>query len=437
MRSAPNIVRLSYQVKNLIKCGYNLSTGNNLCIPVSTVMFMYDQDEAEELFQEGQRLLRDGRFQPAVDLFWQAVNADPDHCESWYYHASAIYVLCEHELPNYEHGYEHALESYEKFLDLALDNFEIDEEMLYEAYFHRGTIYFRFGKEELALESLDEALNIEPNSAQALLLRGIILSNLQKYELALISLEKSSELEPGNFTAWYYKGNVFYNFNQSEPALESYEKALGLDSNYPKAWFQKALCLEKMGQYEEAVKSFEQALQLNPRMYEAWYERGMNLGRLGRDQEAIDSFDKCLAIEPNYPYALQRKGQALEFLGRYHEAYESIYRLTRVAPFANHVWIMLGGILQRLQRYDAAMEVNNMSVALINNDWCNAGVMFFNLERYQDAIFCFERSLKEKPGDCKAWEYRILSLEALGKHEEKQSCLEQAWRKGCLLPSNN
>ena len=58
--------------------------------------------------------------------------------------------------------------------------------------------------------------------------------------------------------------------------------------------------------------------------------------------------------------------------------------------------------------------------------WYNKGMTSAKLEKYQDAIFCFDTSIKINPNDANAWHNKGTTLGNMGKIDEAIFCLEKA-----------
>lgn len=98
--------------------------------------------------------------------------------------------------------------------------------------------------------------------ARGLARRGAALANLGRSEEALNSLNRALEMDPNDAAAWIGKGNVFIPMGQLDEALFCFDKAIELNPNLAAAWQGKGKALRKMGRDAEARNAFSQSESL-------------------------------------------------------------------------------------------------------------------------------------------------------------------------------
>jgi tetratricopeptide (TPR) repeat protein len=166
--------------------------------------------------------------------------------------------------------------------------------------------------------------NVQLSREELLIKKAIIEGNryvnIGKYEEAIESYDQALDMDPNYAIPWYNKGSVLDYLGKPEEAIESFDQALDIDPNYADAWNNKGIALGELGNYEEAIESFDQALDIDPNYSNAWYNKGNALCDVARYEEAIECYDQALDIDPNYAKAWNNKGNALYNLGRYEEA---------------------------------------------------------------------------------------------------------------------
>jgi tetratricopeptide (TPR) repeat protein len=116
-------------------------------------------------------------------------------------------------------------------------------------------IYLYAGKDQEALESLNIAIQGDPNNHNLHFAKGTVLDKTGKKSEAAIAYKKAIELSPDYFDAYYNLGAMYFN-----EAAELANKANEIKSNteYAKA---KAVFDAK---FKEAMPYLEKAHQLNP-----------------------------------------------------------------------------------------------------------------------------------------------------------------------------
>ncbi|HBE32507.1 MAG TPA: peptidase C14, partial [Cyanobacteria bacterium UBA11368] len=66
----------------------------------------------------------------------------------------------------------------------------------YLIYFYRGNAYYFKGEYDLAIEDLNEALKLNPNSAKAFYNRGVAYGNKGEYDRAIADFTAAINLNP-------------------------------------------------------------------------------------------------------------------------------------------------------------------------------------------------------------------------------------------------
>lgn len=151
-----------------------------------------------------------------------------------------------------------------------------------------------------ALACLDRALVIDASVLDAWFERGLLLQKLGRQEEALFSYERALQLDPGCVAAHANRGNVLSDMGRTEAALKAYQRALELAPQSVVALVNHGATLLKLGRGEEALDSFAAALRLQPDHADAWANQGNVQFQLGQDQAALASYTWAQAIDPGH-----------------------------------------------------------------------------------------------------------------------------------------
>lgn len=194
------------------------------------------------------------------------------------------------------------------------------------AWFAKGTAFHEQGKNNEAIQSLDEAIMIapqnDPNLAFAWAAKGSTLDALGKYDEAIQAYDEAIMLDPNNpaiANAWNLKGGTLDRQGKYDEAIQASNEALRLDPNLADAWNTKGYALYDLGKYDEAIQACDEAIMLNPTNAQYWSNKGRALIELGKYDDAIQALDEALRLDPNYFEALLNRGLALKSLGRLNE----------------------------------------------------------------------------------------------------------------------
>ena len=203
---------------------------------LQTLMGLYNQGEAQQVFEQAQKLTKKypealalwnlmgasgvqiGQLDQAVLAFQNAINIKPDYATAYNNMGNALKDQGKHE---------EAIEAYSKALSIKPDFAEV--------YYNMGIALKDYGKEEEAIEAYSKAINIQPDYAAAHFNMGLALKAQGKIQ----------------------------------EAIEAYSKAISIDPNDPESYNNIGIALKDQGKEEEAIEAYNTALLIKPDYVEA------------------------------------------------------------------------------------------------------------------------------------------------------------------------
>lgn len=176
-------------------------------------------------------------------------------------------------------------------------------------YTQRAAILLAVGDIQSALDDIDQALALSPQSGTPLALKSIIALTRNDKQQARSLAQKAVELEPKSPAA-----RVALSFAQQaafdiEGARESIQKALELSPDDPLAWARLSELELSSGNLDEALEAARKAEALDPELSHTKMVLGFaQLMQIDVD-EAKESFNKAINLDPSAP--LPRLGMGL------------------------------------------------------------------------------------------------------------------------------
>jgi len=149
----------------------------------------------------------------------KAIELSPDHFDMY---ATKIYV----SLAN-----DNMKDEVMTLIDEMMEKFPQVRKSLYQM---KSFTYYAMGKYLEVIKTLDEALDLYPDSPGLLNNRAISLSNLGRYNEAIESIEKAIELDPLDANLYDSYGEVLMISKNYKGAIEKFTQAL--EAN-PRGWF--------------------------------------------------------------------------------------------------------------------------------------------------------------------------------------------------------
>lgn len=193
-----------------------------------------------------------------------------------------------------------------------------------------------------AIECFEQAIDLEPDYAQAYAMMAIAYSNLGA----------TGQLKPEKAAGF---------------ASQYSDKALNLDSTIAESHIAKArvyLFYEK--KWEAAYESLQKAIQLNPAATESYRLMGYYYIVVGKKDEAVKILEKALEIDPLSTVINNYLGEAYAMEGRFDDAYHIAEKQLEINP-----------------KMRLAIEMKGWSLGM-KGDWEKAAGLFHEVHRLAD-----------------------------------------------------
>jgi predicted TPR repeat methyltransferase len=152
-----------------------------------------------------------------------------------------------------------------------------------------GRISFQNGDLEAAHHFLAQALQLAPNSVEALHLQGVTLMRLGSSMDALDCLNRAVATAPDFAEAILNRATLLLALNQPDEALAGFDRFLSLDPHNPVGWNNRGNALVALGRLKEAAAAYQHALEIDPSFEAAHQNRFYALLAL-RDVAQISGF---------------------------------------------------------------------------------------------------------------------------------------------------
>ena len=261
--------------------------------------------EAYQLYMKGRFHVHKAiksEIETGILYFGQAIEADPKYALAYVGLADAYRAMSlAGEMP--------ANEFFPKAKTAASRAIEIDD-ALAEAHAYLGHIMFWYDWDWAAAESRHKrALELDPNSADALQFYAHFLSNMGRHTEAIAKIKRARELDPLNLRLNALEGMFLLHAGQTDEALARLHKTLELDSNFRLAVMFSARAYSEKGMYPEAVAATEKAKELSVVSTETIAFGAYPLAKSGKIAEARAALDELLELSksryvPPYNIAL-------------------------------------------------------------------------------------------------------------------------------------
>lgn len=130
-----------------------------------------------------------------------------------------------------------------------------------QPYLDRAEAYMSMRKLADALADTDQAVKLDANNIDALILRGYILFNMQQAEKAIADFSQVLELDHQHIRARMYRAFANLDGKNHQAALDDYLLILTLDTSLTDVHLSIARCYIGLEQKEQALKSLKTYLE--------------------------------------------------------------------------------------------------------------------------------------------------------------------------------
>ena len=166
-----------------------------------------------------------------------------------------------------------------------------------DLYLKRGYCYVMTGRNEDAIEALEEALDTDPELENAILLKVSAYSEMGMYPESIEALEQYIGLTDDS--AMYETMAALYEaVGDTDKAADCYEKFVqGTGENENQSAFETGVYLMQRGLYEKAIEYLNKSLEGEEPADGAYFKRGMCYMSLGDYETAIADFGCSVEAE--------------------------------------------------------------------------------------------------------------------------------------------
>ena len=220
-----------------------------------------------------------------------------------------------------------------------------------------GNRYFDQGKYPEAAIEYRNALQADPNSADAHERLATTYMRVGQLDRAVKELERTVELQPSNAHAQLNLGNIVFAGRDFERAGQIGFALLQQDPNNADAHSLMANVAEARGRYDEATSEITKAISLKPDNPAFYLMRGVFESHGGRLEAAEGSYQKAIELDPKSSDAFLALGEIYERQERWDDAEKALQRQIDVEPKSVSPRLELAKLYFSQQRKEAAEQV--------------------------------------------------------------------------------
>lgn len=227
------------------------------------------------------------------------------------------------------------------------------------ALINYGVSLNKIQRHENALRAFQKGLQLNPNSPEIWLNLSATLNYLKRFDESISAASNSLQLNPKLAMAWCNLGSAYSGKKQFVNAVSTYDQAINIHPHLSEAWEGKARALLNLHELQEALKCANMALQYNLNSAESWVYIGDIKQSLGIIPEAIDCYQKALGINTSLTEARLQTGLCLI---KNNEPQKALLEIEKIVYEQTDVNYLLGyylGLKLQLCEWDELSEYTN------------------------------------------------------------------------------
>lgn len=224
-------------------------------------------------------------------------------------------------------------------------------------YFKLGASLLWCGYPEQALPYLEAVLQQQPDNVRTLVLVAQVHREAGRIDKAFALLEEALRLQPASAEAWNEMGGVAMARQDYGVALEHFEQAIAAKDGLVYALLNAGQAADKLGRQSLAEQFFRRALEIEPKSPEGHQGLGLALAKNGKITDGEKHLLEAVQLRPSLSAAWNNLGVLYLQRGNPQKAIDALERGISAAPGDELLYLNLGRIYIQTQRYTEAKAV--------------------------------------------------------------------------------
>jgi tetratricopeptide (TPR) repeat protein len=195
-----------------------------------------------------------------------------------------------------------------------------------------GREYRDQGELDKAIAEFEEAIELDPNDAEAHRSLGTVYGELRKWEESAAALERAIELDPDFGPAYGDLTATYFHLGRIPEALEAGEKSTELAPDYGPGHSNLGVVYEAQGELDRAIAEYEKAIELDPSDSKPHNNLGIIYKERGDFEMAIAEYEKAIALDPSDPKPHNNLGNVYKQQGEFDMAIAEYEKALEIDP---------------------------------------------------------------------------------------------------------
>lgn len=307
-----------------------------LLLPVLTTATLLAQS-AKQYFRAGEDFYKSQNYSDAIVQYNKAIELDPDYERAYIRRAMAYSKTRDHV--NAATDFDRALVFNEKDAEL---------------YYYSGYEWHLQGRNNVALNKLNTAINMKGNFLEAYQVRSVVNMKLGNYDNALEDCKKCLRLKEDEL-GYYNLAQVYEKLEMFDEAEQAYLKSISKNKRVPDTHYALALLQYNRQKYSPATISINQVLQMEPRNLDAILLQSQILSAQGNYPKAIEVLSMASIEYPNEALIYLYRGDINTLMNQASYAIIDYTKAIELNPADANMYYKRAGAYEAIRDYEKAL----------------------------------------------------------------------------------
>jgi len=133
--------------------------------------------------------------------------------------------------------------------------------------------------------------------------KGVDYSRHDKYDEAISEFNNAIKINPSSANAYYGLGFIYDKKGDLDKAVANFTKAIEIDPALTDAYYNRGFAYYKKGAFDQSISDYGKVIELSPNSADAFYGRGLVYSKKGNLDQAIADFNKAIEVRPAFALA--------------------------------------------------------------------------------------------------------------------------------------
>ncbi|MCB8964021.1 MAG: tetratricopeptide repeat protein [Bacteroidales bacterium] len=314
----------------------------------------YSQLNKAYFFYKGEELLAQQKYTQALPYLNTLIGIDSSLFEGWFLRGVAKYNLG--DIPG-------AIADFDKTIKV--------NPVFAQGHHYKSIALNRISQPNQALNEIDIALDLKPNSSEFLFTLGIIHFQMENYTKAIEVFSKVLRIDNSNPDVWINRGSARLLTGDTLGALSDYNLAIKVNPFYANSYSRRGILNAEINKHTLALADLDKAIALDSLGIDNYFNRALVYHTLKQPTKALSDLNRVLRADPKYSLALFNRAIISYQIGDWEKAIDDLTRLTSLNPENVLIYYYRGSILYEKGQLQTA--INDYTTAInIFPDFANA-----------------------------------------------------------------